>query len=181
MSNSDEKMTPPAPPRKSVSDPILFLATGAGLGYSPIMPGTCGAIWGVPLAWAIAQIEGFTGPGALSLTIQLAVIALLFVGGIPLCTSAARRLGGKKDPSAITWDEIASMPIVFLFVPLAEMSNPIVLLVGFALHRVFDITKPPPCKQLERLTDGLGVMIDDLVAAIYACGVLHLLRWQIGF
>ena len=181
MLNSDEPDLSPATPPKKWSDPVLFVATGTWLGYSPIVPGTCGSLWGLPLAWGIAQIEGFVEPWSLSFSIQLAVIAVLFIAGIPLCTSAARRLGGLKDPGAIVWDEIATMPVVFLFVPLADMSNPLILLAGFVLHRIFDITKPPPCRQLEALPDGLGIMADDLVAAMFACGTLHLGRWLIGF
>ena len=79
--------------------------------------------------------------------------------GIPLCTAAGRALGGKKDNQAIIWDEIVTMPIVFLLVPLTNWK---IALAGFLLHRLFDITKPPPAGQLEQLPDGLGVMADDL-------------------
>jgi len=83
-------------------------------------------------------------------------------------------LGGSKDNQAIVWDEIASMPIVFLLVPMTGWT---VAVVGFALHRLFDITKPPPARQLERLPDGLGVMADDWIAALYACLALAALAW----
>lgn len=159
---------------------MLLVATGTWLGYSPIVPGTCGALWGIPLAWGLAQLGGLVEPAALGWALQIVIIAVLFIVGVPLCTSAARRLGGKKDPSAVVWDEIASMPVVFLFVPLAEMSNPWILLAGFVLHRIFDITKPPPCRQLEALPDGLGIMADDFVAAAYGCIVLHAGLWLTG-
>jgi phosphatidylglycerophosphatase A len=106
------------------------------------------------------------------LWVQLAVLVVICLLGIPLCTRAARDLGGKKDPGAIVWDEIVSMPITFLLVP---MTSPAVVIVGFLLNRVFDISKPPPARQLERLPDGLGIMADDLAAGVYSCGVLHLL------
>ncbi len=116
------------------------------------------------MAWGISCIPGHLW--------QIAVILALNLFGIPLCTAAGRALGGKKDDQAIIWDEIASMPIVFLLTPL---SGWIVGLVGFGLHRLFDIWKPSPARQLERLPDGLGVMADDWVAAVYACLALNLL------
>lgn len=143
--------------------PAVWAATGLGFGLSPVAPGTVGALWGLPLAWGLGQTP---------LWVQLAVIVVICLLGIPLCTRAARDLGGKKDPGAIVWDEIVSMPITFLLVP---MTSPAVVIVGFLLNRVFDISKPPPARQLERLPDGLGIMADDLAAGVYSCGVLHLL------
>ena len=90
-----------------------------------------------------------------------------FAIGIPLCTAAGRALGGKKDNQAIIWDEIVTVPDRLSARAAHELENrrsPASL-----LHRLFDITKPPPARQLEHLPDGLGVMADDLVAAIYAC------------
>jgi phosphatidylglycerophosphatase A len=112
---------------------------------------------GVPLAWAIGLLP--------SLQWQALAVFLLNAIGVPLATWAGEALGGEKDNQAIIWDEIASMPIVFLFVPLSHWW---IGLIGFGLHRLFDITKPPPAWQLERLPDGLGVMADDWAAAIYA-------------
>lgn len=144
----------------------VFLATGFGIGlYSPA-PGTAGAVLGSLLAWGIAYLPGATW--------QIAAIVALCLAGIPLCTAAGRALGGSKDNQAIVWDEIVSMPIVFLLVP---MSGWTVAVVGFALHRLFDITKPPPARQLERLPDGLGVMADDWIAGLYGCITLTALAW----
>jgi len=127
-------------------------------------PGTAGAAIGCVLAWGMSCI-----PGSLW---QLAAIVAINLASVPLATAAGRALGGKKDDQAIIFDEIASVPIVFLLTPLSGWT---VGLLGFALHRLFDITKPPPARQLERLPDGLGVMADDWVAAIYAGASLYLL------
>jgi phosphatidylglycerophosphatase A len=144
----------------------VWLATGFGTGKLPVASGTVGAaIWGLPLAWWI---------GDLRLAYQLLVIVLLCAIGVPICTAAARALGDKKDPGAIVWDEMASVPITFLLVP---MSHVMTIAVGFALNRLFDIAKPYPIRRLERLPNGLGVMADDWVAGVYSCLVIHCLLW----
>lgn len=90
---------------------------------------------------------------------------------VPVCTLAARQLGGLKDPSAVVLDEAAAMPLVLLAVPTMARTW-LVFLLAFALFRLFDITKPPPCRQLERLPEGLGIMADDWTAAGMAAAVL---------
>src|SRR5262245_4597915 len=107
--------------------PAVILATGFWFGRIPIMPGTFGALWGLPLAWGISLLG--------SVWIQLAVIGVVCGLGIPICTIAARRLGGKKDPQAIVLDEIASLPITFFLVPHDLLARPLTMIVGFALHR----------------------------------------------
>jgi phosphatidylglycerophosphatase A len=144
--------------------PAVWLATGFGVGFAPVAPGTFGALWGLPLAWAISQIGDWRAEALLIGTICLV--------GVPICTAAARALGGAKDPGAIVLDEIASVPITFFMVPI---DSPWIVVVGFALHRLFDVTKPPPIRRLERLPDGLGIMADDWLAGVYSCAVLHLL------
>lgn len=154
------------PPVASPNSPAVWLATGLGVGLWSPGPGTAGALWGSLLAWGISYLPG--------LAWQVLAIVVLNGIGVPLCTAAGRALGGRKDHQAIVWDEMASLPIVFLLVPLSGWT---VWLVGFGLHRLLDITKPPPARQAERLPDGLGVMADDWVAAGYACGALGLLEW----
>ena len=144
--------------------PSVWLATGMGVGLFAPAPGTFGAAIGSLVAWGISYLPGFAW--------QLAAIGALILVGIPICTAAGRALGGKKDNQAIIWDEIASLPILFLFVPLTNWK---IALAGFTLHRLFDITKPPPARQLEALPDGLGVMADDVIAGIYAGLSLYLL------
>ena len=145
----------------------IWLATGLGLGLVTPAPGTVAtAVWGVPLAWLVGHLPGAGW--------QMAAIGVAVLVGVPVTTAANRALGVEKDNQAIVWDEIASLPIVFLIVP---MTNWRVALAGFALHRLFDISKPPPAGQLERLPEGWGVMADDLMAAVYACVALWALAW----
>jgi phosphatidylglycerophosphatase A len=145
----------------------VWIATGLGVGLVAPAPGTFGtAIWGLPLSWVIGQLPGIGW--------QIVAIILAILVGIPIATRAGRALGGKKDNQAIIWDEIATTPIVFLLVPLTNWK---VAVAGFLAHRLFDITKPPPARQLEVLPDGLGVMADDCAAGIYACLLMGGLAW----
>jgi len=152
----------------------LVLATGLGIGLVPVMPGTFGTLLGLPLAWALDR-TGWPLP------IELAAIAAIFLAGIPLCDRAAR-LFGKKDPGCVVFDEIAAVPLVFLL----ERFTISTAILGFVWFRIFDIFKPWPVRRLERLPGGLGIMIDDVVAAIYAAiGVWltvkawHALPWNV--
>lgn len=144
-----------------------WLGTGLGIGRVVVAPGTVGAaMFGMPLAWAVGRLPGVGW--------QLASIAALVAVGVPLCTAAGRALGGKKDNQAIIWDEIVTVPMVFVLVPLQSWS---VAVAGFLLHRIMDITKPPPARWVESLPEGLGVMADDVVAAVYAGAALFVLAW----
>src|SRR5687767_7483930 len=132
---------PPASVRQRIA---VCLATGFGLCRVVPAPGTVGtALFGLPFAWAVGQLPGPFWQ-ILAITVAVAV-------GVPLATAANRALGEAKDHQAIVWDEVASMPVVFLLLP---MSNWRVALVGFVLHRVFDISKPPPARQFEQLPEG---------------------------
>lgn len=146
--------------------PAVWLATGLGVGFIRWAPGTFGSLWGLPVAWGVQQIPHIGG--------QVAVIVLLCALGVPLCTAAVRRLGGAKDPGCVVFDEVASMPMTFLLVPLTSWE---VAVAGFLLNRLFDITKPPPARRLERLQEGLGVMADDWIAGLYSNLVLHAVLW----
>ena len=146
-----------------------WVATGFGVGLVVPAPGTIGtAMWGLPLAWAIGQLPRVSW--------QIGAILIANFIGIPLTTIAGRVLGGKKDNQSIIWDEIATTPIVFLLVPLTSWK---IAIAGFVAHRLFDITKPPPARQLERLPEGLGVMADDWIAGIYGCLLMGALAWVV--
>lgn len=151
-----------------VFDPCVALATGGWVGFIPWAPGTFGTLVGLPLAWGLSRL-GTAG--------MAAATAVICLAGVPICTRAARRLGGLKDPGSIVLDEIASVPITFFAI--GEWSW-LSVLAGFALHRLFDITKPPPTRQLERLPEGLGIMADDWMAGVYSNLALRLLLWAVG-
>jgi phosphatidylglycerophosphatase A len=139
------------------------IATGFGFGLSPIMPGTFGTLWGLPLAWAVVQMP--------SLTLQVAACAALTLLAVPVCAAAEKQLGKGKDPGCIVADEYCTLPICYLGLPF----TPWVLLSGFVLHRIFDITKLPPIRQMQSLKGGVGIVIDDLLAALFALAVNHLI------
>ena len=106
--------------------------------------------------------------------IRIAVTVGLVGVGVPICDAAAREMG-EKDPSSVVWDEFATLPIVFLPLAAPFWSNWMVLALGFALHRVFDISKCPPVNLVERMPGGWGIMMDDVVAALYAAACLWII------
>ncbi len=149
---------------KVLRDPVCLLAFGLGTGLSPWAPGTVGTLVALPLAW-------LTLPLALEWRLFLAVI--LVVVGIWLCGAAARRTGVHDHPG-IVWDEIAAMYLVLLVAPLTLTG----WAMAFGLFRLFDIWKPWPIRDLDhRLHGGLGIMLDDLVAALYTAVLLGFGGW----
>ena len=105
--------------------------------------------------------------------VQLAVAAAISVSGIWICGESARRIG-VHDHGGIVWDEIAGMYITLLAAPPTIAG----FALGFVLFRVFDIAKPWPIRDLDhRLGGGLGIMLDDLAAALYALILLGLYGW----
>ena len=150
-------------------DPAVLVATCGGLGRIGFAPGTFGAAAGTLLALALARLE-------LPPPVEVGLLVAINLAGIPFCTRAARALGRGKDPGAIVYDEAASVPLAALVMPAASRS-PTVLATLFVLHRLFDITKPFPCRRLERLPSGLGIMADDWGASAYVAGCLAVARW----
>ncbi len=150
--------------RQVLEDPLHFVAFGFGTGLAPKAPGTVGSLVAFPLFWATVYL----GPAA-----QLGIAAALFVFGIWLCGESANKLG-VHDHGGIVWDEIAGMYITLLVAPPTALG----WVAAFALFRFFDIVKPWPIRDLDhRLRGGLGIMLDDLVAALYAASLLGFYRW----
>lgn len=142
--------------------PVDLLALGFGAGLVPIGPGTAGTVVAIPL-YLMLQ--------ALSLPIYLACVAVAFVAGIGICAHAARRLGVHDHPG-IVWDEIAG----YLITMIAAPTGWVWVVAGFVLFRLFDIAKPWPIHWLDRqVHGGLGIMLDDLLAGVYAALVLQVL------
>ena len=150
--------------RKVLTDPVNLLAFGFGTGLSPFAPGTVGSLLGVLLAWLTMD---------LGLYVQLGVAVALSVSGIWICGESARRIG-VHDHGGIVWDEIAGMYVTLLVAPPTILGYAL----GFVLFRLFDIAKPWPIRDLDhRLGGGLGIMLDDLAAALYALILLGLYGW----
>lgn len=140
---------------------IKWVAIGLGFGLSPVMPGTVGTLWGIPVAWGVMQLS--------SIWVQAAVCIALTLLAIPICGVAEKIIGG-KDPGCIVADEYLTLPIAVI-----GLTSPWALLSGFVFHRIFDITKPPPIKQLQDIHGGFGITIDDFLAALIALGCNHAL------
>jgi phosphatidylglycerophosphatase A len=150
--------------RAALGTPSGFLAFGLGSGLSRYAPGTMGTLVAVPFG---------LGLKLLSAPWFWVLLVSLFVLGIYLCGKTARRLG-KHDPGGIVWDEMVGYWLTIAFLP-AEWTW---LLAAFVLFRLFDILKPWPIRESERLFQGgLGIMIDDILAAGYAMIALAGLRW----
>lgn len=169
MRPAEPAPTPPNPDVPRWFDPAVFVATCGGLGRIGFAPGTFGAAAGTLLAVAFARL-------ALPPLVEIFLLVAINLVGIPICTRAARAVGRGKDPGAIVYDEAASVPLAALVVP-ASARSPLVLAALFVLHRLFDITKPFPCRRLEHLPAGLGIMADDWGAAAYVAICLVIGGW----
>jgi phosphatidylglycerophosphatase A len=150
--------------RTVLADPVHLLAFGFGLGLVPVAQGTAGTLLGIVFAWLALD---------LGLQLQIAIGVLMFVAGIFICGNSSRRLG-QHDPGGIVWDEIVAMYFTLLVAPATIGA----WILAFVLFRLFDIVKPWPIRDLDhRMGGGLGIMLDDLVAALYAAILLVLYRW----
>jgi phosphatidylglycerophosphatase A len=139
------------------------LGTWFGAGLLPVMPGTWGSLAALPCAWAIRSLSGVAG-------LAIAAAIIFAVG----CWAAATiaKASGIKDPGAIVIDEVAAQWLVLLPAPL----DPLSYAAAFLLFRIFDIWKPWPVRWADRhIHGGLGIMLDDVLAAVYAALVLSAL------
>jgi phosphatidylglycerophosphatase A len=144
-----------------------LVATCFGLGRLRPAPGTWGSLAAVLLWLLLAQWI----PAAWQTAALAALSALAVLAGIPASTRVAQELG-VEDPPMVVVDEVAGQWTTLLLVPVSWKT----LLLGFILFRGFDIVKPPPVRQLERLPAGQGIVFDDVAAGIYALGVMEVLR-----
>ncbi len=145
--------------KQILTDPLLFLAFAGGSGLIKKMPGTCGTLAAIPLYVLLSQFDSW---------VFAVATVLASVGGVPICTYAANQLG-EHDYGGIVWDEVAGFLITMAFVPFSGFN----LLAGFALFRFFDIVKPWPIRWLDaKVEGGLGIMLDDIVAGVFAALVL---------
>lgn len=151
-----------------LAHPAHFVALGFGTGLSPFAPGTVGTLLAFPLYFVLA---GWLSPFGILLSLPL-----LFALGVWATERAGRALG-VSDHSGMNWDEIVAMLLVLVFTPPTLGWQ----ISAFLLFRFFDVVKPPPVRQVDRtVKGGMGVMLDDIVAAGYTLLVIAVLKTLIG-
>ena len=145
-----------------LTDPVLFLAFGFGAGLAKKAPGTFGTLGAPPVS--LVYMHG-------NFVVYTLATVLVILSGIWICGSAAKKLG-EHDFSGIVWDEIAGFLVTMWLVP---FSWPTVI-IGFILFRVFDVFKPWPINWIDsKVHNGLGIMLDDLIAGLFAGVILVLI------
>jgi phosphatidylglycerophosphatase A len=146
---------------------FMAIATGFGLGYLPKAPGTWGTLLALPIHYLIVQLPPLGYPAAIATIIVIAVLA----------AGAAEKIIDQPDPGLVVIDEVAGMLIAMIAIP----ASPLAWLLAFTLFRLFDILKPFPVNFFDqRCHGGLGIVLDDLMAGLYALATLQLLWFLLG-
>lgn len=149
------------------TNPLHWLAFVGGAGCTPKAPGTAGTLVAIPLYVLAANLP---------LLYFIALTAVMFVAGIGICDRCSRDLGVHDHPG-IVWDEVVGYFVTMIAAP----SGWIWWLVGFGLFRLFDIWKPWPIGWLDsKVRGGFGIMLDDVVAGIFALACLQFAAWQLA-
>ena len=126
------------------------------------MPGTFGTLAGMPFVWPLSILDWY---------FYLAAVLVLFLIGIKVCSAASKAMQ-VHDHGSIVWDEIVGILITFFLIPISWLT----LVLGFLLFRLFDIWKPWPISVLDKkVHGGFGIMLDDVLAGVFACASLHLI------
>ncbi len=150
--------------RQLLTQPSHFFAFGFGSGLAPKAPGTFGTLAAIPIYWLIAD---------LALPLYLLWLVVTFALGVYWCHRSSVALG-VHDHSGIVWDEMVGYWLTMLLAP----AGWVWMLAGFVLFRLFDIAKPWPIGWVDRrVHGGLGIMLDDILAALYALAIMQLLAW----
>ena len=145
-----------------------IIASGFGSGYSPVAPGTAGALLAALVLWALHGFFQVPFDGGWSQTMWLLpLIGFFFFLGVAAAAKVEPVWG--HDPSKVVLDEMVGVWIAMLGVPFSLLN----LALAFVLFRVFDIWKPLGIRRMESLPGGWGVMVDDALAGVYACLLLH--------
>ena len=148
----------------TVDDLTSWLAIGFGLGYSPIIPGTAGALGGVLLSVVISRWRRRA---------QVAAIAFLLALAIPVCDHGSLNYAGSDDPRIVA-DELLVFPLATATLPVRQ--HPGLLAGVFITSRLLDSTKPPPARIASQLPGGMGIVLDDVVTNLWT-----LLIWASGW
>lgn len=156
----DITMTPNISLKSLYRQPVMCLALGLGSGLAPKAPGTFGTLAAIPFYLLLSLLP---------MSAYVVVLVLAFIAGVYICQKAGDQLGVSDHP-AIVWDEFVGLWLTYLLVPATFL----MVVLGFILFRIFDIIKPWPIGWVDqRVKGGLGVMLDDILAGIYAGAILY--------
>ena len=151
--------------KPNLRNPIHLLAFGLGSGCAPKAPGTFGTLAAIPFWWLLLQ--------GVPLIPYICVLIAGFAFGVYLCEQTSKDLG-VHDHGGIVWDEWIGLWITYIALP----SGIEWIIIGFALFRFFDIIKPWPIKWLDqKVHGGFGIMIDDVLAGIFALICVQVLAY----
>lgn len=157
----------PVSARVILADPVHWLAFGFGSGLAPKAPGTFGTLAAIPLYLLLADLPGWA---------YLLVLLVSILAGIWICGESSRRLQ-VHDHSGIVWDEFAGYWLTMLAAPAGWGW----IVLGFLLFRLFDIWKPWPIRRMDRtIHGGLGIMLDDVMAGLYAWVLMQALAYGLA-
>jgi len=144
---------------------FMSIATGLGLGYAPFAPGTFGTMLALPIYFLLRHLP---------LPLYVGVLAALIIVAV-LAAGAAEKIIDRPDPGEVVIDEVVGMLVAMIAIP----AHPLAWLLAFGLFRFFDIVKPWPVGYLDRhFHGGLGIVMDDLAAGLYAFLALQL-SWHL--
>ena len=161
MNQSMDKQTKTQVPAKMLLNPFHLLSLGFGSGLAPKMPGTMGTVVGVLLFILLPELNWL---------FYLGITVLAFIVGVFLCEYTAKALNVHDHPG-IVWDEIVGYFITMFMVPKTWLW----ILAGFILFRLFDILKPWPISIADKkVSGGFGIMLDDVIAAIFALIIIQI-------
>lgn len=138
----------------------LFIGTGFGFGLAPIAPGTIGSLIATFALYFVLKVDAYLGP----------IIFMIITGLLTLWVSEACEEEWGKDPGKVVIDEFSGQAVVFISIPLFQdpTYDALLMAVGFLLFRIFDIWKPLGIRQVQKTGGGLGILLDDLIAGLYA-------------
>jgi phosphatidylglycerophosphatase A len=152
---------------KVLKNPLYFIAAGFGSGLMPFAPGTWGTLLAIPMYWLLSFC-----PWMIYLVVTLAA----FIFGVFITDWVSRDMGA-HDYGGIVWDEIVGYLITMFLAPVSL----IWMIVGFFLFRLFDIWKPQPIRYIDqKIVGGMGIMLDDVLAAFFAWIVLQGMIWLLS-
>lgn len=141
---------------------VLFFATGTYLGYLPKAPGTFGTLWGIPFFYVLSKLS----PLFSLLVLLVGTVFAIFI------SSLASTVMDMKDPGSIVIDEIIGYGFAVFMLPF----NLKTVVLTFIFFRIFDIAKPWPIKLAdEKIKGGTGIVIDDIMAGIFTCIIVHII------